>query len=198
MADNAKRHKVGLGLVPQADAPSNPLDGDMFCADGTGALSENLYVRLNGAWEATTGTFPTEPVTVTGSWTTNTTYSAERRRVGDHYHYDILVTLSGAPNSATLTINLDGGVTIDTGKLTSPTTNSTLSGSTCDLVDNPTISYAGIVTYNSTTSVRPKFIAYNAGFPNAVVQGSITETSPFTFGSGDIVHLTFSVPIVGL
>lgn len=137
-------------------------------------------------------------VTVTGSWTTNTTYSAQRARVGDRYLYDILVTLSGAPNSATLTINLDAGVTIDTGKMVFPSSNGTLLGSTCDIVDNPTVSYMGMVTYNGTTSVRPKAALYSASFPNSMVQSSITETFPFTFGSGDTLHITFSVPVVGL
>src|SRR5690606_24250412 len=54
-----------------------------------------------------------QSVTVTGSWTANTTYSATERRVGNWAQYDVVVITSGAPTSANLAINLPSGRTID-------------------------------------------------------------------------------------
>ena len=50
MADNAKRHKVGLGLIPQPAPPTNPLNGDMFSSDGSGSYATGLWEYKDSAW----------------------------------------------------------------------------------------------------------------------------------------------------
>jgi hypothetical protein len=60
-----------------------------------------------------------EDVTITGSWTTNTTYTAKRRRLGDSMHLKVKVSLSGAPNATNLLINLPSDVSIDSDKVLS-------------------------------------------------------------------------------
>ena len=58
-----------------------------------------------------------EAFTPTGSWTTNTTYTGYSRKVGDTKEYKVGIALAGAPDTATLTINLPVGDVIDTAKL---------------------------------------------------------------------------------
>lgn len=128
--------------------------------------------------------------TVTGSWVSNTTYTAFKRRVGDSYEYEVLVRTSGAPTSATLTLTLDA--TIDTTKLTSGSRENPLVGY-CFLHDDGVQNYAGgPVTYASTNSVQP-FYDNGAG-----IMTPITQAAPFTFAANDEVKLNFKVPIVGL
>jgi len=51
MADNMKTHKIGVGLDPQAAAPSNPKTGDMYNSDGTPAIA-GIYEYDGSAFRA--------------------------------------------------------------------------------------------------------------------------------------------------
>jgi hypothetical protein len=132
-----------------------------------------------------------ETCTVTGSWVANTTYTARRRRVGDTKEYDILVSTSGAPTSTNLTVNLPAGDVIDTAKITGSSATEALG--VMSILDNGVNDYHGLVRYNNTTSVLPRY------FTGATTLGAnVNQAAPFTFGASDAVHLKFSVPIVGL
>jgi len=128
--------------------------------------------------------------TPTGSWSTYTTYTGFKRRVGDIQEYDIKVALGGAPTSASLTVNL--GATIDTAKLAGADANVALGHAT--IYDATGILSHGVVAYNATDSV--KVLALNAA-GTYVDAATVTQAVPFTFASGDYVRLRFSVPIVG-
>jgi hypothetical protein len=130
--------------------------------------------------------------TPTGTWSTNTTYTGRKRQVGENYEYDIQVSVSGAPTSATLTVTIPD--TIDTTKWATGTDSNDSIG-ICSINDSGGAKYLGTVAYSSTTVVQPKLIVVNATYATTDV---INATTPFTFGSGDSVHLQFSVPIVGL
>lgn len=130
--------------------------------------------------------------TPTGSWSTNTTYTGYKRRVGDTYEYDIKVATSGAPTTATLTVNILE--TIDTSKITN-TTNFNMQLGTASIVDGGTQYYEGAVRYASATSVG--VFLYKSDSTYAVA-ASVDQATPFTFGASDFVGLKFSVPIVGL
>ena len=131
-----------------------------------------------------------EAITLTGSWSTNTSYSSKRRRVGDTREYQVTVTLSGAPNASSLSINLPE--TIDTSKIT--TSGNNILGK-ITVIDSGVSALLGNVAYNTSTSVLAQ-IENTAG--TYTVPNSITNTVPITFGNLDTLYLTFSVPIAGL
>ena len=130
--------------------------------------------------------------TPTGAWTTNTTYTGKYRRVGDTLEGMVKLTLSGAPTSATLTVEIPSGLTIDTAKLVSSTFDMVLGNAVVN--DGSTAVYDSIVSYASTTSVAPK--SELAASPEGKYS-SINSTFPITFASGDYIIFYYSVPIVG-
>ncbi|MEN0059509.1 MAG: hypothetical protein AAGB31_11790 [Bdellovibrio sp.] len=127
--------------------------------------------------------------TPTGTWLTNSTYTGRRRQVGDEEEFDINVALSGAPTSATLTLNLP--VTIDTAKLLGTVGNrselKSFAGTAYDV--SATSAYSVVATYNSTTEVVLRV--------DGATGSLVTQAQPFTFASGDSVNVKFSVPVVG-
>ncbi len=131
--------------------------------------------------------------TPTGTWSTNTTYTGLRRRIGDMEEFDIKVATAGAPTSATLSINLP--VTIDTTKLTSIQANAgQIPGGIGNACDLGVATYPVQVNYTSTTAVT---IAYINGDGTSAFSAAVTQAAPFTFGNTDFVHVHFSVPVVG-
>lgn len=133
--------------------------------------------------------------TPTGSWTTNTTYTGLWKRVGDSAEYDIQVALSGAPTSATLTVNLPSGHSIDTSKVSSSTTSEAGAFGIATILDSGSQYYRpGDIVYSNTTSISVH-AANNVS--SATGDGLITQAVPITFATGDRIWLKFSVPIVG-
>lgn len=130
--------------------------------------------------------------TPTGSWSTNTTYTGFWRRVGDTMEIQAKVATAGAPTSATLTINLPSGYTIDTAKLLELDTNENMVGFGI-AQDSATSYYPIFPTYESTTSVRCRY--HNGASPTA--SANVTQAAPFTFGNTDSVSIFIRVPIVG-
>lgn len=134
-----------------------------------------------------------ETVTVTGSWSTNTTYSAKRWRVGDRAFYDILVQLSGAPDSVALTVNLPTGDEIDTDKLAGPDTYRLGEVEAEIGAYGSTDQAVGKVFYSTTTAVAVWILDDN---PSAAPElRALTHNDPATIASGDRVRLRFSAPI---
>jgi hypothetical protein len=131
--------------------------------------------------------------TPTGSWSTNTTYAGKYRRVGDSIEVEATISLAGAPTAATLTVNLPSGLTMDTGKISGPGSESIL-GSAMAVDASPFTLIPGIVLYNSTSSVA---IRSHAESGTAVTLAVVNATAPVTFASGDKVMLKFSAPISG-
>jgi hypothetical protein len=129
--------------------------------------------------------------TPTGSWVTNATYTGFKRRTGDSMEYDILVTCSGAPTSAALTVTILE--TIDTTKLTLVNGNNTELG-ILGVLDSGVANYSGRVVYSSTTSVAA--VIENASGTYTTIN-NVTQAAPITFGASDSVHLVFKVPISG-
>ena len=144
-----------------------------------------VHAKLsNTDWETLIG--------VTGTWTTNTTYNAKRRKIGDMYEYEISVVLTGAPNAVQLGITSLGS-SIDISKWISGGTQ-TIVGSS-DMVDAGTANYNGSVLVLDLTSSTPTVYPYTS--TGGVSQG-VTATAPFTFGNTDYVKMRFMLPIVGL
>ena len=125
--------------------------------------------------------------TPTGSWTTNTTYTGKKRRVGDEYEYMVRVATSGAPTAAAMIIQIQE--TIDTTKLNTTTQYSTAFESSGQAYDSGN-GHGVKVVYSSnpnqvalTTVVGP--------------QSLVGHTTPFTFGAGDEINVRFTLPILG-
>ncbi len=135
--------------------------------------------------------------TPTGSWVSNTTYSGFYRRVGDFAEYDVLLALTGAPTTATLTVNLPSGHTIDTAKLTK-TTGSLVDNSDV-IVVSAGVASAGHVAYSSTTAVQiyVDAIGTHTGTVPVNYHGPVTQALPRTFANADYIRMSFRVPIVG-
>lgn len=126
--------------------------------------------------------------TPTGAWSTNTTYTGKWRRVGDSMEIRVDVSLAGAPTSASFTVNLPSGYSIDTTKVNSTGAGRENFGAAVAL-DSGTTQHVGIVTYNSATNIY--VLGENDG------GNPWTQAVPFTFGASDSLSLNFKVPIAG-
>jgi hypothetical protein len=142
----------------------------------------------------------TEPETwtPTGSWSTNTTYTGKKWRVGDRGYYEVYISLAGAPTSAALTINMPSGEVIDTTKLGSGSAvgaqTQVLGGGKGFAGDTGNATYQLWAVYNSTTAIAVR--SGNAG-GSALADNGVSQSSPFTFGSTDTVMIAWDAPIVG-
>lgn len=137
--------------------------------------------------------------TVTGSWSSNTTYSCLKRRIGEDTEYQIKLALAGAPTSANLTVNLPSGDVIDTNKLADSTAGySSLPGSNCSAIDAGNNGFVCTVAYSSTSVVSiMRALGIENGSAAPIATGNaVTQAAPFTFGSGDGVQFSFKVPLV--
>lgn len=129
--------------------------------------------------------------TPTGAWSTNTTYTGYWRRVGGDMELQVNLALGGAPTSATLTVNMPTGYTIDTTRLANSTANAGFIGMGRGKCAG---TFGGFwVGYNSTTSVDVRYTS--SGTTGAV--GAVTQAAPATFASGDNIDLWFKAPITG-
>lgn len=127
--------------------------------------------------------------TPTGSWSTNTTYTGLKRRVGDEYEYQVKVLTSGAPTSAALTINI--AETIDLNKLIQG--GSAFENLGTGAANDSGTAYTLIVAGSSANAVQVRYQSATTG-----ASSQVTQASPFTFGASDYVTVYFRVPILGL
>lgn len=131
--------------------------------------------------------------TPTGSWSTNTTYSGFCRQVGNYMEGEMRLLLSGAPTSATLTVNIPNSLTIDTTRLPDQTNNQSILGNVT-ILDSGTAKFTGIALYNNATSL---VIRYQKDNGTAVTHSNVTQAAPMTFTSSDEIHISFRLPITG-
>ncbi len=198
------------GSVASATAISTSADSsDVLYATST---HTNRPVRFLGrikSNQATAGTWDTTPseiastaflppilsdwvpFTPTGAWSSNTTYTGLWRRVGDTLQVQVSVATSGAPTSATLTINLPGSLTIDTSKLVGSGANILLGHA---IIFDGGNEFSGAVVFQTTTTLLIRYWD-----PGTATNGanSVTQVAPITFGAGDGVTASYQVPIVG-
>lgn len=120
--------------------------------------------------------------TPTDSWS-NTTYTGFHRRVGDSDEIIYQASATSVPSGA-LTFNPPSGLTFDTTKLTSGGVKA--SGSWV-AEDNGVQDYGGSVYATSSL----------IGLIDSDGTGIVTNTAPFTTGSGDWYSARVLIPIVG-
>jgi hypothetical protein len=134
--------------------------------------------------------------TPTGSHVTNATYTGFYRRVGDTLEIRARVVYSGATNAGTeLNFNLPTGLTIDTAKLNGTNNTDSVLGLAA-IQDVSVNDYQGVVSYNSTTSLKVRILIEGAQV--AVVNNNYTSAFPFTTAINDRVQIqAWGIPIVG-
>lgn len=125
--------------------------------------------------------------TPTLGWGGSVTPTGRWRRVGDSMECEIRIAVSaGGPTAVNCTVSLPSGYTIDSTKLTDPSSGGSNLGF-AEANDSGT-SHLGKVVYNTSTTVR---------FTGDDGAGSWTDLIPFTFSAGDSVYARFTVPISG-
>lgn len=128
--------------------------------------------------------------TPTGSWSANTTYTGKKWRVGCRGFYEVNIALSGAPTSASLTIDQPSGETIDTSRMNA--TSNLILGPVNNITDNGTDDFIeAVAAYNNTTTVAANYM-----IPAGLNKRAITQAAPITFANGDVIRLSWNVPIV--
>ncbi len=130
--------------------------------------------------------------TPTGSWSTNTTYTGQYQIINGRAFYDIKIVLSGAPDSAALTINLPH--TIDTTRILDTTDQQLILGFG-DILDAGLIRYLACIKYKTTTTAY--IVCFDSSATLLTNNANVTQALPITFATGDTINLRFDVPIVG-
>jgi hypothetical protein len=131
--------------------------------------------------------------TPTGSWVSNTTYTAFWWRRGDRFNADIQIQATGAPTSASLTITLLTGITIDTAKMNSNLVAgiTPLQGTAAVYDTSVPENYTGFMRYSSTTVIA---VYKDDGDATTSV---VNATAPMTFATGDYIWLRVrDLPVV--
>jgi hypothetical protein len=126
--------------------------------------------------------------TPTGSFT-NTTYTAQWRRVGDSMEINMTATCNAAPSPANFTFNLPSGYTIDTTKL-----NGSEAIGTGFCADVGSTGYSLSPYYVSPTAVGAMAFYANGLF---VYTATVTNILPVAFAATDFIVLKVRVPILG-
>lgn len=129
---------------------------------------------------------------ITGSWTTNTTYTCKWSRRKNRAYFDIRWSLSGAPTSTGLIFNLP--ITVDTAKLTTTDPSIILPGGGGTFIDTGVNAYPVFPTLETSTSVRVR--SMNSA-STSLIAAVVDATTPFTSGNTDIGSIKFDVPVVG-
>ena len=166
-------------------------DGEFIIADSSQSLGVRWSDQLQGTLNPVSDW---ESFTPTGTFTTNVTYVGKKRRVGDTLEIEGTIFFSGAPNTATLDIDIPDGLAIDTSKISTSLINEGNFGSSWVQMSNR---YgAGPITFSTTTSVR---LFTMIGSSDANHMTAISDVKPRAAGwvNNDEVHFKFAVPIAG-
>jgi hypothetical protein len=185
----------GVGIATgtmQTNATTASVRFVIYNANATsGAITVNLDDLYLGPQVSPIGPVVTDPVswTPTGSWVTNTTYTGKYQRVGNMGLFEVLVSLTGAPTNAALTINLP--FTIDTAAFPSSTTQEVLG---VGQAVNGGSGYEFAVLYSTTTAVR---VLYKNAAGTPLAYSALSATAPVTWANTDVIAVRFTAPIVG-
>lgn len=210
---NGGTGQTGKAAAFDALAPTTT-QGDMIYANATptntaiaiGNANDILRVASGipqwcsaATWLAAVGNFTNVAAdTITGSWSTNTTYTILSSRVGDVLKCYLNIKLAGAPTSATLTLNIPGGRTVDATKLarTAGQNERAYIGAGYD-GDTGTANRPTFQLWYDFTSNHITVNYLSAITASAPVGASVTQAAPQTWASGDWMSLTFELPISG-
>lgn len=140
-----------------------------------------------------------QTVTMTGLLTSNVTYAAKERRIGDTAEYDVSITFSNTnTESGSVYLNLPSGRTIDSTKIAAYVTSGPgmLNGhvSVADASGNGYNGAPGFVSVRSSTSVYA-LMTLESGTYTTSTAINANSNVPITFANGDVIRVKFSVPI---
>lgn len=144
------------------------------------------------AYSTTNADYGFSPCALTGSWVTNATYTALCKRSGEMLRVKGKVAVTGAPTAAALTLTIPNSLTIDANKI--PAADKEILGHGGYVVSGVN-SYRAGAYYNSSTTVAIETLPASSAQNH--VQAAVSNTSPFTFASGDYVSFDFEVPVSG-
>jgi hypothetical protein len=158
---------------------------------------EFTLVSDNTNWLIDSHTYPKEWVayTPTGSWTANSpVYTGFWKREGDSAFFQTKVTCGGANTSASLTMSIPSGLTMNTGKLVSSGSASIGHGTIRDV---GLVHYTVICSYSTSTTIAVFNVDDGVSGVNRYSQlTAVTQAVPFTSGVNDVCELWLGpVPI---
>lgn len=137
-----------------------------------------------------------EEFTPTGTWTTNTTYTGKFRRVGGNVEIQYGVSLSGAPNAASLFFDLPSGLSIDFDKLETVNDGDAEVGISGQYLNAGTARYRITGTVNDSNDTRIVARVYGSS-GSTVTHTTVSNTVPFSANTGDGLQLRVMAPIQG-
>lgn len=129
----------------------------------------------------------------TGSWVANTSYSGFHRRDGGDLIALLRVDTTGAPTSASLTIDLPNAYTADESRLPVPAGESVVLSSTNGHAEGPGggNQICAYYTEGDSTFVR----LANQIDSSRILANPVNQANPFTWGNGDWLTIGFRIPI---
>jgi hypothetical protein len=131
----------------------------------------------------------------TGTWTTNTTYKGQWRRVGPDLEMYIQIDLAGAPTSTVLYVDLPFDLQASAKHMT--VLNSYQVG-IARYVDSGATSHAYghcVISPTDNTQVQPRLLNWSASANKTM--STAQATTPITWASGDIIYMNVTIPISG-
>lgn len=195
----ALRDTTGSSEVT-ASATSLDLYGHSQVDVGIGGGSVGTFTSsgfaLGTGKTLTGGTLTWTSWTPTGSWSTNTTYTGYRARIGNDLLARVKITLSGDPGAGALTVNLPSGLTIDTTAHASPAVSAAALGYGQGL-DAGTLAYPLTVSYHSSDTLVVINALTAGGTYAALSNASAVSDVPFDWQSGDSLGVEFRVTCTG-
>ena len=133
-------------------------------------------------------------VTYASGSATNLTWTGLWGKRGDHLIGQIKGSFSAASAAfAAPRIGMPPGLRMDTSKLLAGANGFKINGF-AEFEDAATANYIGTVEYFSATQLQLDSIATGGTY---ATNGGLSNTVPFTFGSGDTIVMDFEVPILG-
>lgn len=178
-------NQIQATFSPTATLPF--IEARVYGNAGTTALYLNNFLVGPGTVGTSPAIGPGVAWTPTGSWTTNTTYTGRKWQVGPRTFYYAKLTLAGAPNNTTLSVNMPTGETIDSSvdvtQYANPFGRVSVLGAGGPF-------NAQVVSSGVNSSVQ---VIYQNNVSGA--QGNFGPTSPFTFATGNTIELWWDVPV---
>lgn len=130
--------------------------------------------------------------TPTGTWSTNTTYTGKWRREGHDMIIQVKVAVSGAPDTASLSVDIPSGYLIDQALLLEISNPDFLLG-VGTIRDAGTTTFPFQFSFSDSNSVLTQYWSVSG---STVVRAGVTQAAPMTWATGDFLVGEFRVPIL--
>ena len=176
---------------------SETIDGDLTTTVNTNG--EVLKIVSDGTnWQILDRKTKSEweSFTPTGSWSTNTTWTGERRRVGDSWEFNIKAAFTGAPDNVAFTIDMPDSLTIDESKLVvDPEGKCRLQGGAHLWNDNISVENILFPAYSGTNT---EFTLWRMILSTTYQYVLFTRTAPATIATSDSLQVNgLLIPVTG-